>query len=380
MGLPVSFLDNSKTTSLISMFTLHLSRFFDGPPGRNLQKLNAIIHREPYSTIAHGTYWSIVLLFGAPLVGISLLCISLYELLRYFFWNRRRIEPKSIEQELAVVITGCDSGFGKEMAFRLAAEGFIVFAGCLQEKSLKHFACESLIRPIVLDVTSDKDIEASFQAVQEWLTYSSASNRNGANVKRRHLHALVNNAGLGRIGYVDWLELSDYKICMEGEFWELWFVIGLRYIRSIQPNTTLTLCFFSNQVNCFAQIRMVRAFLPVFKKQAIDRTYGDAQVVNMISMAGMLSGGGFAGTAYEVSKNAAEAFTDGLRLEMKMFGVKVVAVNPSFHETPLVASVPERLKAELWEPLSPDLKEEYGQGESAVNHLGRLISSATLPF
>ena len=108
------------------MFTLHLSRFFDGPPGRNLQKLNAIIHREPYSTIAHGTYWSIVLLFGAPLVGISLLCISLYELLRYFFWNRRRIEPKSIEQELAVVITGCDSGFGKEMAFRLAAEGFIV--------------------------------------------------------------------------------------------------------------------------------------------------------------------------------------------------------------------------------------------------------------
>jgi short-subunit dehydrogenase len=119
--------------------------------------------------------------------------------------------------------------------------------------------------------------------------------------------------------------------------------------------------FILNLVNCFAQIRMTKAFLPIFKQQAIGRTYGDSQIVNMVSMAGMLSGGGIGLTAYEVSKNAAEAFTDALRLEMKMFGVKVVSVNPSFHSTPLVSDTKKNLK-DSWDNMSPDLQKEYGQG------------------
>jgi NAD(P)-dependent dehydrogenase (short-subunit alcohol dehydrogenase family) len=106
---------------------------------------------------------------------------------------------------------------------------------------------------------------------------------------------------------------------------------------------------------------MTKAFLPIFKQQAIGRTYGDSQIVNMVSMAGMLSAGGIALPAYEVSKNAAEAFTDALRLEMKMFGVKVVSVNPSFHSTPLVSDTQKKLK-EAWENMSPDLQKEYGHG------------------
>jgi 3-hydroxybutyrate dehydrogenase len=116
-------------------------------------------------------------------------------------------------------------------------------------------------------------------------------------------------------------------------------------------------------VNCFGQIRMVKAFLPIFKQQAINQSYRDSQIVNVISMAGMLSGGGLGLTPYEVAKNAAEAFTDSLRLEMKMFGVQVVAVNPSFHKTPLVQNLKQRLTKDLWEPLSPDLQKEYGRGE-----------------
>jgi short-subunit dehydrogenase len=106
---------------------------------------------------------------------------------------------------------------------------------------------------------------------------------------------------------------------------------------------------------------MTKAFLPIFKQQAIGRTYGDSQIVNMVSMAGMLSAGGVGSTAYEVSKNAAEAFTNALRLEMKMFGVKVVSVNPSVHSTPLVSDIKIKSK-EVWDNLSPDLKKEYGQG------------------
>ena len=34
---------------------------------------------------------------------------------------------------------------------------------------------------------------------------------------RRYLHAIVNNAGVGKLGYVDWVSLSDYQFCMGGK-------------------------------------------------------------------------------------------------------------------------------------------------------------------
>jgi NAD(P)-dependent dehydrogenase (short-subunit alcohol dehydrogenase family) len=130
------------------------------------------------------------------------------------------------------------------------------------------------------------------------------------------------------------------------------------------------------KVNCFAQIRTTKAFLPIFKQQAAERSYADSQIVNVVSMAGMLSAGGWGATPYEVSKNAAEAFTDGLRLEMKMFGVKVVSVNPSMHQTPLTDNdrVEKRSREEVWEPMAPSLKQEYGQGMYVGDASGRLCS------
>jgi hypothetical protein len=197
------------------MFTLHLSRYMSGPPGPAIQKLNALLHQEPYATIAYAFFWCLVLTVGAPLVGIGLLWMLVYELIRHFCWNRRRIEPKKEQQkELAVVVTGCDSGFGKELVFRLAAEGFVVFAGCLNEESKKQFECEPLIQPLVLDVTSDEQVQEAFQVVQKWLNHHATTEEKK---QQRYLHALVNNAGIGKVGYIDWSELSDYRICMEGE-------------------------------------------------------------------------------------------------------------------------------------------------------------------
>jgi NAD(P)-dependent dehydrogenase (short-subunit alcohol dehydrogenase family) len=364
------------------MLTGHVSRFLSGPPGPELQKLNALLHQEPYSSIAYCVYWSVVLLVGAPLAGISLMWMFCYEMSRQYVWKRRRIEPKKKNNNntvasslLAVVVTGCDSGFGKELVFRLAAEGFVVFAGCLEEESTKAFASagEPLIQPLLLDVTSDNDVQEASQTVQKWLSGGGTDPNNKNNVKR-YLHAVVNNAGVAKCGYIDWTKLSDYEFCMEGEvykrhlvdFWHFGCCRRRRFSLFFLPFVCLFDCLCRSlapiyyTVNCYAQIRMVKAFLPLFKKQAT--AYGDSQIMNMVSMAGMLSGTGLGLAPYEVSKHAAEAFTDALRLEMKMFGVSVVSVNPSFHTTPLTTNIQAKLKKGLWDPMPPALQNEYGPG------------------
>jgi short-subunit dehydrogenase len=66
-------------------------------------------------------------------------------------------------------------------------------------------------------------------------------------------------------------------------------------------------------------------------------------------------------TPYFASKHAALAFTSGLRMELKAFGIQVSAVNPAFHETPLVNSIGDMLTS-VWEGLPEERRKEYGEG------------------
>jgi NAD(P)-dependent dehydrogenase (short-subunit alcohol dehydrogenase family) len=111
---------------------------------------------------------------------------------------------------------------------------------------------------------------------------------------------------------------------------------------------------------------MTKVILPILKKQIATGSYTSAQIVNIVSVAGMTSAGGLAASAYEGSKHAAEAFTNALRLEMKMFGIRVVALNPSFFDTPLTQNVKERFSFQLSQKLSTDTQNEYGIGKWAV--------------
>ena len=67
-----------------------------------------------------------------------------------------------------VLITGCDSGFGKLTAIRLDQLGFHVFATCLTkegEEGLKD-VCSERLNTLHLDVTSSEQIRATFLQVQ----------------------------------------------------------------------------------------------------------------------------------------------------------------------------------------------------------------------
>lgn len=71
----------------------------------------------------------------------------------------------------AVLITGCDSGFGHQLARCLDQKGFVVFAGCLfpQGKGAQNLArlSSSNLKILKLDVTKDEDVQQAKKTVQE---------------------------------------------------------------------------------------------------------------------------------------------------------------------------------------------------------------------
>ena len=110
----------------------------------------------------------------------------------------------------AIVVTGCDSGFGYAAALDLAQRGYTVFALCFAQQSSQQLEAaakkhDNLVR-VICDVTRDADVEAAAAAVDRWL--SAPGSEPGA---ARRLLALVNNAGRGTPGLVDLLPLSEYE-------------------------------------------------------------------------------------------------------------------------------------------------------------------------
>ena len=70
-----------------------------------------------------------------------------------------------------VLITGCDSGFGKSTAIELDRMGFHVFATCLTSdgaEELRHICSDRLVT-IGLDVTMSQEIRAALKEVQRFL-------------------------------------------------------------------------------------------------------------------------------------------------------------------------------------------------------------------
>lgn len=160
----------------------------------------------------------------------------------------------TLRPQLVVAISGCDSGFGRALAVRLAEDdGFIVLAGCLTTANVEELAKLKLpnLHAAPLDVTKD----ASVTAFVETLTALVA-----AGAPKRQLYALVNNAGVGTGGCVDWLTMDDYQ--------------------------------FDMNVNYFGLIRLTKVCLPLLKEAAkaahAVKSVTKPRVVNMTSSAGLV--------------------------------------------------------------------------------------------
>nr|XP_056710886.1 17-beta-hydroxysteroid dehydrogenase type 6-like [Euleptes europaea] len=238
------------------------------------------------------------------------LCLAIS--LALFFLIRWYLERQTVEdlREKYVFITGCDSGFGNQLARQLDFLGMQVLAGCLTQKGaaeLERLSSERL-KTIILDVTSTESVVAA----TEWVR---------GHVGNKGLWGLVNNAGVVHpVAPNEWLTKNDFVKVLD--------------------------------VNLVGLIDVTLHMLPLVKK-------AKGRVVNVASILGRLA---FYGGGYCPSKYGVEAFSDCLRRELRLFGVKIAIVEPGYFRTGMT-NIQLNLNSleQIWTNVPQDTKESYGQ-------------------
>ncbi len=193
-----------------------------------------------------------------------------------------------------VLITGCSSGLGQDMAERMTQDGYTVVATARNLSDIENI--EAALK-LPLDVTSNGSITN---------TVNKVVNQYG------RIDVLINNAGFAFRCTVE--DISDENI--QHMF----------------------------DVNVFGIIRMIREVVPHMRKQQAGR------IINISSIAGKVvlpvSG------AYCASKFALEALSDALRLELAPFGISVIVVEPGNIKTNFMKTVDKNSDKVISDPQS----------------------------
>lgn len=160
-----------------------------------------------------------------------------------------------------------------------------------------------------LDVTSQDSVDQLLLAVEEDLRETD-----------HQLWALINNAGVGRTGCVEWGDL-DY------------------HFRD------------AIEVNLIGTVRMTRKFLPLLRSSR-GRLILMGSLTSEVSLPFT--------TAYGMTKKAIQVFAEGLRFDLEKHGVKVIAIEPSFSSTQLTSeeNVIE-IMARAYQSSSEEVKKAY---------------------
>ncbi|XP_045187222.1 retinol dehydrogenase 16-like isoform X2 [Mercenaria mercenaria] len=240
--------------------------------------------------------------------------LVIYMLLRVI---RNRKKSKLPADGKAVFISGCDSGFGHMVAEKMDKEGYVVFAGCLNESgdganNLKK-KCSDKLHIIALDVTDEKSVSSAGNYVREHL-------------ENLELWALFNNAGVYGHGDVEMCPVETFK--------------------------------FLADVNLFGMVRLTQEFLPLIRKS-------QGRVVNMSSINGRFTWP--CAAAYNASKYGIECVSDSLRMEMRKFGVKVAIIEPAMfggntdiHSEQNIARHYKQIN-EVWASKTEEVKSVYSK-------------------
>ena len=206
------------------------------------------------------------------------------------------------------LITGTTSGIGLATAQLLDKKGWQVFAGVLPGEDTTSLETNTSENTTILplDITRTEMIYDAIKRI------TAITGENG-------LNALVNNAGMAITGPMETLPMAAIRKQMD--------------------------------VNYFGHVEVTQAALPLIRKAS-------GRIVNITSILGRLATP-FSGP-YCSSKFAMEAFTDVLRMELKPWGIHVIAIEPTAIKTGIWQQTRD-FQEEMQSEMSADVHEKYGQ-------------------
>jgi len=202
-----------------------------------------------------------------------------------------------------VFITGASSGIGLSIGNYLHQKGYRVFGTSRTPEKYSN----SLFPLIALDVRDQSSIQ---QAVQTLLSQTDT------------VDVVINNAGVGITGPLEEIPVSEIKSHFD--------------------------------TNLFGPIAVMQTILPQLRLQ------GSGLIINITSIAGYM-GLPFR-SVYSASKGALELITEGIRMEVKPFGVDITNVAPGDFATNIAAG---RYHAPLFEDSA--YYKTYGQTLKMMN-------------
>ena len=173
-----------------------------------------------------------------------------------------------------ILITGCSSGIGLDVARGLRADGWRVFATARRSEDVASLVAEGFADALQLDVDDSDSIQAALAEVLR---------RTGG-----RLEALFNNAGFGQPGAAEDIP----RHAMRAQF----------------------------ETNLFGAWELTNAVLAVMRRQGEGRILFNSSVLGFAAMK-------YRG-AYNASKYAMEGLCDTLRLELAGSGIHVCLVEP----------------------------------------------------
>jgi retinol dehydrogenase-16 len=110
-----------------------------------------------------------------PSVVVALTCVILasFYIIRKYFSDAK--EPNLTDR--FVLITGCDSGFGRMAAIRLDKLGFQVLAACFTNEGENSIAkdCSKRIKTFLLDVTKTEQVKDVYLKVKALIPHDKGN-------------------------------------------------------------------------------------------------------------------------------------------------------------------------------------------------------------
>jgi NAD(P)-dependent dehydrogenase (short-subunit alcohol dehydrogenase family) len=188
-------------------------------------------------------------------------------------------ESESTKNEMPVwFITGCSTGFGRELAMHLLERGYTTIVTARNPDDVSDLARVRNALVLKLDVTDQDEIDTAIKTVEE---------------RFGRIDVLVNNAGIGYFAAVEESEEDQVRRMFE--------------------------------INVFGLSRMIQAVLPGMRKQR------KGFIVNFSSIGGLCSfpALGF----YNATKFAVEGLSEALWQEVEPLGINVMLVEPSGFRT-----------------------------------------------